>query len=102
MNSIASGTEIAIESSMPRKNRVVSRADGTSRDRVREDLERLTPQEVQFIRMRFGGGGRKANTLKEIGQKFSVTEEQIQQVEAKALRKLRKAGSPALTWARND
>jgi len=87
---------------MPRKNRVVSRSDGTSRDRVREGLGSLTPQEAEFIRMRFGSGGRKAHTLKEVGQKFSVTEEEIQQVEAKALRKLRKAGSPGLTWARND
>ncbi len=52
------------------------------------------PQEVEFIRMRFGAGGRKAHTLKEVGQKLSVTEEQIQQVEAKALRKLRGARSP--------
>jgi DNA-directed RNA polymerase sigma subunit (sigma70/sigma32) len=88
---------------MPRKNRVVSRSDGTSRDRAREGLKSLTPQEVEFIRMRFGSGGRKAHTLKEVGQKFSVTEEQIKQVEAKALRKLRKARSPqGLTWARND
>ena len=87
---------------MPRKNRVVSRSDGTYRDRVREGLGSLTPQEAEFIRMRFGAGGRKAPTLKEVGQKLSVTKEQIQQVEAKALRKLRKAGSPAFTWARND
>ena len=87
---------------MQRKNRVISQLNGTSRGRVREGLERLTPQEVEFIRMRFGAGGSKAHTLKEVGQKFSVTEEQIQQVEAKALRKLRKGGGPALTWARND
>ncbi len=87
---------------MPRKNRVISQLNGTSRGRVREGLGRLTPQELEFIRMRFGSGGRKAHTLKEVGQKISVTEEQIQQVEAKALRKLRKAGSPGLTWARND
>ncbi len=74
---------------MPKK-----RSDGTSKDRVREGLGRLTPQEVQFIRMRFGVGGRKAHTLKEVGQKFSLTEEQIQQVEDKALRKLRGAQSP--------
>ena len=52
--------------------------------------------------MRFGVGGGEAHTLKEVGQKFSVTEEQIQQVEAKALRKLRKADSPAFVWAKND
>ncbi len=33
---------------MPRKNRVVSQSDGTSKDRVREGLGRLTPQEVQL------------------------------------------------------
>ncbi|MEE9139058.1 MAG: sigma factor-like helix-turn-helix DNA-binding protein [candidate division NC10 bacterium] len=74
---------------MPKK-----RSDGTSKDRVREGSGRLTPQEVEFIRMRFGAGGRKAHTLKEVGPKLSVTEEQIQQVEAKALRKLRGARSP--------
>ena len=87
---------------MPRKNRVISQLNGTSRGRVREGLERLTPQEVEFIRMRFGAGGSQAHTLKEVGQKHSVTKEQIQQVEAKALRKLRKGGGPALTRARND
>ncbi len=87
---------------MPRKNRVISQLNGTSRGKVRKGLGRLTAQEVEFIRMRFGSGGSKAHTLKEVGQKLSVTEEQVQQVEAKALRKLRKGGGPAFTWARND
>ncbi len=79
---------------MPRNSGVVSRSDGTSRDRVREVLGKLTRQEEQVVRMRFGIGDRNAHTLKEVGQKFSLTGERIRQVEDKALRKLRGAQSP--------
>ncbi len=79
---------------MPRNSRVVSRSVGTPRDRVREVLGKLTPREEQVVRMRFGIGDGKARTLKEVGQKFSLTGERIRQVEAKALRKLRGARSP--------
>ncbi len=78
---------------MPRSSRVVSRSVGTSRDRVREVLGKLTPREEQVVRMRFGIGDGRAHTLKEVGQKFSLTGERIRQVEAKALRKLRGAWS---------
>ena len=74
---------------MPRKSRVVSQLDGTSRGSIREALGKLTPQEEQVVRMRFGLGDGKPHTLKEVGQNFSVTEQRIRQVEAKALRKLR-------------
>ncbi len=60
-------------------------------DRVKEVLRKLTPREEQVVRMRFGIGDGKAHTLKEVGQKFSVTGERIRQLEAKALRKLRGA-----------
>ncbi len=73
------------------KKSLRSQFDGTSRDRVREVLGKLTPREEQVVRMRFGIGDGKAHTLKEVGQKFSVTGEQIRQLEAEALRKLRGA-----------
>ena len=71
------------------KKSLRSRFDGG--DRVKEVLRKLTPREEQVIRMRFGIGDGKAHTLKEVGQKFSVTGERIRQLEAKALRKLRGA-----------
>ena len=49
----------------------------------------LTPREERIIRMRFGIGMNKDNTLEEVGQRFSVTRERIRQIEAKALRKLK-------------
>ncbi len=60
-------------------------------DRVIEVLGKLTLREEQVVRMRLGIGDGKAHTRKEVGQKFSVTGEQIRQIEAKALRKLRGA-----------
>jgi RNA polymerase primary sigma factor len=39
--------------------------------------------------MRFGLGMNSDHTLEEVGQQFSVTREQIRQIEAKALRKLK-------------
>jgi RNA polymerase primary sigma factor len=60
---------------------------------LREDLEEalsaLTPREVRVLRMRFGLGGQKPHTLREIGEKLGVTRERIRQIEGKGLRKLR-------------
>ena len=52
-------------------------------------LASLTPREERILRMRFGIGINKDNTLEEVGQQFSVTRERIRQIEAKALRKLK-------------
>ena len=53
-------------------------------------MGRLTGQEEQVIRLRFGIGDTKVHNLTEVGQQFDVTRERIRQIEAKALRKLRK------------
>jgi RNA polymerase primary sigma factor len=42
--------------------------------------------------MRFGIGCDREHTLEEIGQEFAVTRERIRQIEAKALRALRRPG----------
>lgn len=53
-------------------------------------LASLTPREERVLRMRFGIGVSTDHTLEEVGQQFSVTRERIRQIEAKALRKLRR------------
>jgi RNA polymerase primary sigma factor len=52
-------------------------------------LKTLTPREEKVIRMRFGIGFDKDNTLEEVGRQFSITRERVRQIEAKALRKLK-------------
>ncbi|HIE50711.1 MAG TPA: RNA polymerase sigma factor RpoD [Armatimonadetes bacterium] len=61
---------------------------------LREQLEALlatlTPQERDVLRMRYGLDDGWPRTLEEVGKHFDVTRERIRQIEAKALRKLRK------------
>jgi RNA polymerase primary sigma factor len=65
----------------------------TERNNVTEQilkvLNTLTPREAEIIRMRFGIGFDKDQTLEEVGRHFSITRERIRQIEAKAFRKLR-------------
>ena len=56
---------------------------------IAKALSTLTPREERVIRMRFGIGMDTDYTLKEVGQQFSVQQERIRQIEAKALRKLK-------------
>src|SRR5262245_1336749 len=65
---------------------------------MREDLVRqlrrsmvtLSPRERAILALRFGLEDEDEHTLEEVGARFSVTRERIRQVEAKALRKLRR------------
>lgn len=52
-------------------------------------LSRLTPREERIIRLRFGLGSDGEWTLREVGEAFGVTREQIRRIEMKAIRKLR-------------
>ncbi|MFQ5593244.1 MAG: RNA polymerase sigma factor RpoD/SigA [Anaerolineae bacterium] len=56
---------------------------------VEEMLHSLTPREERILRMRYGLGGTKRHTLKQVGKKFGLTRERIRQIEQEALRKLR-------------
>ncbi len=56
---------------------------------IEEALAGLTLREQRALRMRFGIGGAREHTLKEVGKSFGVTRERIRQIEAKALAKLR-------------
>jgi RNA polymerase primary sigma factor len=53
-------------------------------------LKTLTPREEKIIKMRFGLEDGNEHTLEQVGHEFAVTRERIRQVEAKALRKLRR------------
>ena len=60
------------------------------RETMTRILGTLTPREERVLRMRFGIGTKSDHTLEEVGRQFSVTRERIRQIEAGALRKLRK------------
>lgn len=53
-------------------------------------LTGLGGKHERVLRMRFGVGVNEAFTLEEVGTKFEVTRERIRQIEAEALRRLRK------------
>ncbi len=59
---------------------------------LREDinavLRTLTEKEREVIQYRFGLNGRRAMSLKEIGERFSLTKERIRQIEKNALKRL--------------
>ncbi|MBI3031510.1 MAG: sigma-70 family RNA polymerase sigma factor [Candidatus Rokubacteria bacterium] len=57
---------------------------------VERALTTLSDREGEILRLRFGIGTDREHTLEEIGERFSVTRERIRQIEAKALRKLRR------------
>lgn len=50
----------------------------------------LTEREMQVLYYRFGFKNDETKTLEEVGQIYNLTRERIRQIEAKALRKLRK------------
>jgi RNA polymerase primary sigma factor len=61
------------------------------KEKTESVLRTLTPREEQVLKMRFGLGDDSEHTLEEVGKRFSVTRERIRQIEAKALRKLRRS-----------
>ena len=58
---------------------------------VGEALDSLTPKEAKVLRMRFGIDTNSEHTLDEVGETLDVCRERIRQIEAKALRKLKRA-----------
>ncbi len=60
------------------------------KESVQDVLKNLSPREAQVIIMRFGLDGSTPKTLEEVGRFFGVTRERIRQIEAKAIRKIRR------------
>lgn len=63
------------------------------KDQVNESLSRLSPTESKVLRLRFGLEDDNPLTLKEIGDRMSLSRERIRQIEAQALNKLRKSST---------
>ena len=53
-------------------------------------LKRLSPRERTVLRLRFGLDDGYPRTLREIGERLSVTRERVRQIEAEALDRLRR------------
>jgi RNA polymerase primary sigma factor len=58
------------------------------RDDINAVLQTLSEKEREVIQYRFGLNGRKAMSLKEIGDRFKLTKERIRQIEKNALKRL--------------
>ena len=68
--------------------------------KIREALEKLSPRESKVLKMRFGIDMSTDHTLEEVGRQFDVHRTRITQIEAKALRKLRKIAPELIScWA---
>ena len=62
----------------------------SSQEEIQRILATLTPREEKIIRMRFGIREELSHTLEETGKVFGITRERIRQIEAIALKKLRR------------
>ena len=51
----------------------------------------LKPREIDVLSLRYGLYGDPPKTLEEVGQKYNLTRERIRQIEAKALKKIRRS-----------
>jgi RNA polymerase primary sigma factor len=59
------------------------------KDRINHCLHRLKPIEKHVINWHFGLNGARSMTLREIGERFSLTKERIRQIEKAGLEKMR-------------
>ena len=70
---------------------MVARVENDSdADFLFEKMATLTIREQEVLQLRYGIGHDRAYTLEEVGNEFCVTRERVRQIEAKAMRKLRK------------
>lgn len=62
------------------------------REQLDEILSTLSEREKRVLELRFGLTDGVPKTLEDVGKEFNVTRERIRQIEAKAIRKLRRPG----------
>lgn len=75
------------ESSNPEESSALTNV----RKLVGEALKILSPREREIIRLRFGLDTGYDLSLKEVGKHFNITQERVRQIEARALKKIRKS-----------
>ena len=63
------------------------------KEQIESSLGKLSPMEEKVLRLRFGLDDDNPLTLKQIGDRMSLSRERIRQIEAQALNKLRKSSS---------
>jgi RNA polymerase primary sigma factor len=71
----------------------VSSATIFLKEQIERSLGKLSPMEENVLRLRFGLDDDNPLTLKQIGDRMSLSRERIRQIEAQALNKLRKSTS---------
>jgi RNA polymerase primary sigma factor len=64
--------------------------DGNVREETEGILKTLSSNEEKILRMRFGIGCDREHTLVEIAEQFDLSRERVRQIEAQALRRLRR------------
>jgi RNA polymerase primary sigma factor len=60
------------------------------KQQIKEVLGTLMPREQRILQLRFGLEDGRSRTLEEVGREFNLTRERVRQIEARALRKLRR------------
>ncbi len=62
------------------------------REQLEQVMEELPAREARILRLRYGIPDGKSHTLQEVGNKVGVSRERVRQIEAQALRRLRRPG----------
>ncbi len=62
------------------------------REQLEELMEELPAREARILRLRYGIPDGRSHTLQEVGNKVGVSRERVRQIEAQALRRLRRPG----------
>ena len=69
------------------------------KEQIRKVLATLTPREKRILELRFGLNDEDRHTLEEVSRIYGISRERVRQIEAKAIRKLRR---PACTEMLKD